>query len=471
MNIMMKPAKFLVAPLLAWAVIANASATTLPKPVRQALQQAHIPLSGVGIEVREVDARRPLLSIHARQPMNPASTMKLLTTYAGLNLLGPAYAWKTEAYLDGKLDNGVLNGNLVLKGYGDPDMTLEQFWLWLRDLRSRGLKEIRGNLVLDRSAFQLPPYDPAKFDDDPTRAYNVGPDALLLNFNALRLRFIPEGEKVEVLADPDLAGTRLDNHVTATTGGACSNWEDAVFPQISGDTLLLEGSFPINCGEREQHVNLLPHSQYLYDVFRALWQEVGGKLDGELREGTVPANATLFSTHMSAPLSDQIRYINKYSNNVMARQLFLTLSLGDDTPATLARSKQVMHDWLEKNRLHFPELVMENGAGLSRQARISAHSMAELLQAAQHSSLQPEFETSLPIVGVDGTLKKRLVGNSVTGHAHLKTGTLDGVKAIAGYVQGGRGKKWIVVFLINDPNASVGQAAQDALVEWLRRKY
>ena len=454
-----------------FAVIANAGAAALPWSVRHALRQAHIPLSGVGIEVIGVNSHRPLLSINAHKPMNPASTMKLLTTYAGLELLGPAYSWKTEAYLDGKLDRGVLNGNLVLKGYGDPDMTLEQFWLWLRDLRSRGLKEIRGNLVLDRSAFQLPPYDPAQFDNDPIRAYNVGPDALLINFNALRLRYTPDGDKVDVTTEPKLADTVLDNHVVASSSGNCDDWTDAVFPQMNGDTLLLEGSFPVQCGEREQHVNLLPHSRYLYDVFRALWQEVGGKLDGTVREGSVPAEATLFSTHYSAPLAEQIRDINKYSNNVMARQLFLTLSLEPDAPASVAQSKQVMRGWLAKNKLHFPELALENGAGLSRKARISARSMAKLLQSAQHSSLQPEFETSLPIVGVDGTLKKRLTGNSVTGHAHLKTGTLDGVKTIAGYVQGRSGKQWVVVFLINDPNAKAGQDAQDALLEWVRHKY
>ena len=458
--------------LFVWALATtSAAAATLPWSVRHALRQAHIPLHSVGIEVIGTSAHRPLLSINARKPMDPASTMKLLTTYAGLELLGPAYTWKTEAYLDGKLDRGILDGNLVLKGYGDPDMTLEQFWLWLRDLRSRGLKEIRGNLVLDRSAFQLPPYDPAQFDDDPIRAYNVGPDALLLNFNALRLRYTPDGDKVDVTTEPELADTALDNHVVAADSGNCDDWTDAVFPQMNGDTLLLEGSFPVQCGEREQHVNLLPHTRYLNDVFRALWKEVGGKLDGQVRDGIVPTGASLFDTHYSAPLAEQIRDINKFSNNVMARQLFLTLSLEPDTPASVAHSEQVMRGWLAKNNLHFPELVLENGAGLSRKARISARSMAQLLQSAQHSSLQPEFETSLPIIGVDGTLKKRLSDNSVTGHAHMKTGTLDGVKTIAGYVQGRSGKQWVVVFLINDPNAAAGQAAQDALIEWVRHKY
>src|SRR5574340_284667 len=165
----------LVCVLAVWLFASHAQAVALPGTVEQSLKQAGIPLDSVAIEVRKVDARRPLFSLNAARPMNPASTMKLLTTYAALDMLGPSYAWKTEAWLDGELKDGVLYGDLVLKGYGDPKLTLEQFWLWLRELRARGLHEIRGDLVLDRSFFELPPHDPAAFDNDPLRAYNVGP--------------------------------------------------------------------------------------------------------------------------------------------------------------------------------------------------------------------------------------------------------------------------------------------------------
>lgn len=461
---------FLVALFFAACVVEAAQAADLPPSVKAALRHAHIPRSGVGIEVREADSRKPLFSVNAERPMNPASTMKLLTTYAGLELLGPAYTWKTEAWLDGRLDNGVLQGNLVLKGYGDPSLTLEQFWLWLRELRSRGLREIHGNIVLDRSAFHVLPEDPAEFDDDPSRAYNVGPDALLINFNALRLRYVPEGEKVTVITEPDLANTPLVNRVVSASRGNCGSWNDDILPQLSNGALLLQGSFPAKCGEREEYLSLLPHSTYLFAVFRALWQELGGKIDGEVRDGTVPTGATLFSSHFSPSLSEQIRSINKFSNNVMARQLFLSLSLGDEAPASVERSEQTVRAWLEKKGLSFPGLVLENGAGLSRKERIRPHDMALLLQAAEHSLFQSELEASLPIMGMDGTLRKRLSNNAATGRAHLKTGTLRGVKTMAGYVQGQNGKQWIVVFFINHPNAAAGQAAQDALIEWLQRR-
>ena len=460
--------KFISVMVAALCVGFNAHAAPLPPAVKQALKQAGIPQSAVGIVVQQTGGRKPLISLNARQAMNPASTMKLLTTYAGLDLLGPAYTWKTEAWLDGELKDGVLHGDLVLKGYGDPKFTIEQFWLWLAELRARGLREIRGNLVLDRSFFDLPPHDPADFDSDPVRAYNVGPDALLLNFNTLRLRYLPDGDKLNVITEPPLDGIRLDNRLIPEPASGCDDWDDRVAVQPGGDSVILQGGYPGECGEREHNLNLMPHMRYVEAVFRALWKELGGTLQGELREGAAGNDAKLFSTHHSDPLSAIIRDINKYSNNVMARQLFLTL--GATEQASIARSVQTVQDWLQQQRLDFPELVLENGAGLSRTERISAQHLAQLLQRAAAHPLNAELRASLPILGVDGSIKKRLKESPSAGHAHLKTGTLEGVKTIAGYVRSNNGKEWIVVFFINHPNAKLGQAAQDALIQWIQQR-
>jgi D-alanyl-D-alanine carboxypeptidase/D-alanyl-D-alanine-endopeptidase (penicillin-binding protein 4) len=456
--------------LIIICLMPRAQAAPLPANVLSALQQAHIPLADISVEIREVEVLKPLISINSGQAMNPASTLKLLTTYAGLELLGPAYTWKTEAWLDGKLEDGILQGDLIIKGYGDPKFTLEQFWLWLRELRGRGLREIHGNVIFDSTAFKLAVHDPASFDNDPVRAYNVGPDALLLNFNALHLLFIPQGEKVKVVTEPELAGITVDNRLRPVSQGNCSNWDDAISVQLSASRLLIQGPFPVICGERAEYLSLMPHTNYINAVFRALWLELGGTVSGSLHQGSVPSTATLLATHNSVPLAELIRDINKFSNNVMARQLFLSLSLSDTAPATVALSEQAVRNWLVQKNLDFPELKLENGAGLSRIERISAHSMAELLQSAHESLLQAEFASSLPIIGVDGTLKKRLHASTAASHAHLKTGSLEGVKTIAGYIQSRSGKHWLMVFFINHPNASAGQKAQDELIEWIQNQ-
>lgn len=456
--------------LFVFCLACEATAAPLPAPVRTALKQAGIPLSAVGVVVQQTSARSPLINVNAKQAMNPASTMKLLTTYAGLELLGPAYAWKTEAYLDGELKDGVLQGNLVLKGYGDPKLTLEQFWLWLRDLRARGLRDIRGDLVLDRSFFDLPPHDPAAFDNDPVRAYNVGPDALLLNFNTLRLRYLPNGNGMKIISEPSLEGITLDNRLAPQPAPNCDKWDDTIQVQPEGDSVILQGGYPGGCGEREHNLSLIPHTRYVEALFRTLWHELGGTLQGKAHDGSLSANAQLFSTHYSAPLAEVIRDINKFSNNVMARQLFLTLGTAKGTQqANLERSTRAVQAWLSSKDLNFPELMLENGAGLSRMERISAQHLAQLLQSAAQSPLGPELTASLPILGVDGSVKKRLKESPTAGHAHLKTGTLEGVKTIAGYVRSRAGREWIIVFLINHPNAKLGQPAQDALIEWLQQ--
>jgi len=476
--------------LLTLCLVATTQAAALPTPVKQALKKANIPQSGIAIVVQEVGKTKPLVRINVQHSMNPASTMKLLTTFAALDLLGPAYHWKTEAYLDGELKDGVLHGDLILKGYGDPKFTVEKFWLWLAELRARGLREIRGDLILDRSYFDLAPFDSGAFDDDPIRAYNVGADALLLNFNTLRLRYFPDGKKLNIVTEPPLDTIIFDNQLKARPSGGCHGWDDTILVQPGGDRVVFQGGYPSKCGERTHNLSLMPHTRYVEAVFRSLWKQLGGTLIGKQRDGMVGDNAQLFSTHYSQSLSNTIHDINKYSNNVMARQVFLALGtptpsqnedaktdtsaspptdkITDLPPLSIERSIEAVTSWLKQQQLDFPELVLENGAGLSRIERISAAHLAQLLQRAAAHPLSAELQASLPILGVDGTMRKRLKESPATSHAHIKSGTLEGVKTLAGYVRSQSGSEWVVVFFINHPNAKYGKKAQDALIEWVR---
>jgi len=282
---------------------------------------------------------------------------------------------------------------------------------------------------------------------------------------------------MKIISEPPLDGVKLDNRLapqpaSKSSRNNCDNWDDSVLVQPDGDSVVLQGGYPGECGEREQHLSVMPHTRYVEAVFRALWLELGGSLKGKQRDGVASGNAQLFSTHHSEPLSAVIRDINKFSNNVMARQLFLTLGAtvqeGAATSTNIERSTRAVQGWLQKQQLDFPELVLENGAGLSRNERISAAHLAQLLQHAAAHPLSAEFEASLPILGVDGSVKKRLRESAAANHAHLKTGTLEGVKTLAGYVRTQGGKEWVVVFFINHPNAKYGQAAQDALIEWVQ---
>lgn len=456
--------------LLCFAATFNAldaaAGDSLPPTVMQQLKNAGISTANVAVLVQEAGAKKPTLQYNANHAMNPASVMKLVTTYAGLDILGPAHTWQTRIYSLTQPIDGVLHGDLYIKGGGDPRLTFEHFWLLLRQLRASGLREIQGRLLLDRSAFGMQSVVAAPFDDQPMRPYNVTPDALLLNWKSIRVQLAVGEDKVRVQAEPLPANLFLIAQVTPTEG-ECGDWRSRLRTDVSAHQdryhLVITGTYPKSCGTQTWHLGVLDHPHYVYGMFRELWEGLGGRISGDLGEARVPEGAEQLASIESPPLGEVIRDINKFSNNVMARQLFL--SLGDGTQAGGANA---VRNWLDGKSLHFPELEIENGAGLSRVARISARSLGALLNSAWQSPFMPEYIASLPIVGIDGTMRKRLRDSASSGEGHIKTGTLDGVKTVAGYMRDRKGKWQIVVFLINDPNASAGQGAQDALLRWVR---
>ena len=455
------------------AAFSQDTASRLPQPVAQALSQAGIPESSIGIYVQDVGAERPLIAVGDERALNPASTIKLLTTFAALDLLGPAYRWSTEIYTTGVLQGETLTGDLIIKGYGDPRLTLENFWLMLRGLRARGVREIRGDLLLDRGYFAVVDADPAGFDNEPTRPYNTPPDALLVNFKAVRLQFVPDPERraLKIIAEPALPQVQVLNNVVLDNE-TCGDWVERLKLTALGDSansrLLFSGNYSIACGEKERNYSVLGHPQYIHGLFSLLWRELGGTFAGGVRDGETPAGARLLLAHQTQPLAEIVRDINKFSNNVMARQLYLALgAITFGAPATSEKSARAIKQWLATRRLSFPELVLENGAGLSRLERLSAKSMAQLLIAAQRSAVMPEFVSSLPLVAVDGTMKKRLTGAEIAGQAHIKTGTLSGVRAIAGHVLDAKGRTMVVIFIVNHARAAGAQSAQDALLKWV----
>ena len=459
------------------ACLAHAQ-SPLPSSAAHALAATKIPPSAVAILVQETGASRPILSINPGAALNPASVMKLVTTYAALELLGPAYRWKTEAYATAPAREGVLEGDLLLKGYGDPKLDLEAFWILLRALRGKGLREIRGDLVLDRSHFERPQGDPGRFDGDAFRPYNVLPDALLVNYKSLRFVFLPDPERdaVRLYVEPRPPALEVVNALKLAEG-ACP--EGAAFREMLKPTFepgrqraIFSGQYRSSCGEKDLNVALLEPNDQVGGMMRQLWAETGGRWDnggtGRVRDGLVPAGARLLHTHESPPLAEIVRDTNKFSNNVMARHLYLTLGAESaGAPGSTQKAFTAIKAWLAAKGIAAPELVMENGSGLSRIERISAGNLAALLQAAWRSAVMPEFIASLPVVAVDGTMRRRLQGSSVAGQAHIKTGLLSDARAMAGYVLDRSGRRHVVVMIVNHPSAHEAQPAMDALLRWV----
>jgi len=452
--------------LLTLAAHAAAAPAPFPFEVETALQRAGVPRESMVAVVQEVGAGTPRLAWQPLLPVNPASLMKLLTTTAALDLLGPAWSWTTPVWIQGTTLNGVLEGNLVIKGSGDPKLVLERLWLMLRRVQQLGVREIRGDIVLDRSAFNLPPHDPAEFDSDPYRPSNVGPDALLLNYKSVLLTFTPDVARgiAIVSSEPPLSGVRIDLSVPLSNG-PCDDWRGTLRPDLT-DPLRIRflGHYPASCAEKPWPMAYADPKGYNARVLAGLWREMGGKLVGRVRDGLAPSDPPSFE--LSSPtIAELIRDINKFSNNVMAQQLFLTLALMQRGTGTPEQARDMMRMWLaERYGDDAAGTVVDNGSGLSRNARVTAQLLARVLQSTYSGPVMPELMSSLPVTGVDGTMRRSR--NSATGRAHLKTGSLRDVAGLAGYVLSVGGRRYVLVAIINHPNANAARPALEALVQW-----
>ncbi|WP_434140049.1 D-alanyl-D-alanine carboxypeptidase/D-alanyl-D-alanine-endopeptidase [Pseudomonas luteola] len=432
-----------------------ADTAVLPPKVQQLMQKNKLANDELSLVMIPLDAAGSADFYNADVSVNPASTMKLITTFAALELLGPTYQWKTEFYTDGQLHNGVLNGNLYLKGGGDPKLNMEKLWLMMRDLRANGVTQVNGDLVLDRGRF-IKPELPVFNDDgnDENKPFLVGPDALMVNLKSVRMVIRADDGKASVSMDPPLTNVRVENQVKAVGKGKCPAWPEIRFNPVTetdGTALIVTGNLPSGCSA-QSYLSLLDHPSYTAGAVRAIWKELGGTIMGKDREGTVPKSAELLARSFSPDLVEIIRDINKYSNNTMARQLFLSIGAQYRTSADAndgVAAQRVIRQWLARKGITATHLVMENGSGLSRDERISAREMGLILQAAWRSPYAYEYISSLPIAGMDGTLRKRLKNTPLLGQAHMKTGTLNNVRALAGFSRDANGRTWAVVAILN----------------------
>ena len=445
----------------------------LPAPVQRILDIRKVPHDSLSIHVRDADSGETVLSWHDDVPRNPASTMKLLTTLVALDTLGPTYRWTTEVHALGELDAGHLTGDLLIKGHGDPFLVTERVWQMLRLVRQAGVHSIDGNLLIDDSYFEVDDTDPAEFDRQPLRAYNVMPNALLLNLKVVRYWFEPDHERnaVRVWVDPPLDNLRVENRL-ALRRGYCGGYQRGITITANDavDKMTFSGRFPNGCKSYAMDRTALSHNEFAYGLIKSVWRESGGEFSGGWMNAKAPDDAEPLVAFDSLPLADIITLVNKHSNNVMARQILYTLSaevLGP--PGTENGGREVVENWLADTGIDFPHLQLDNGAGLSREARISASEFGELLDYAWRQPYMPEYLASMALSGLDGTLRRRFDDAELTGQAHLKTGSLDHVAAIAGYLQSRSGRRYVVVMLHNhdDVHRGPGEEAQFALLRWL----
>jgi D-alanyl-D-alanine carboxypeptidase/D-alanyl-D-alanine-endopeptidase (penicillin-binding protein 4) len=463
------------------------AADALPAAVTQELARQGLPVSALSYRIAPLAghvAASPPQALGEHRSMNPASAMKLLTTLAALDMLGPAHRWSTAMLADGASQDGELKGNLYLLGGAEPNLGWERLGGMLRTLRNSGIVSIRGDLVLDRSLFQPARMDlgAAPFDDTPDAWYNVIPDALTVSDYLIDYTLSSDASGVVVQTTPPLSAVTVVNRMVLNDL-PCGEWDETWRqPEVQAGAdgavrIVLSGAFPRNC-RASVALATLERDLYMERLVRALWQELGGQWRGRVREGKVPAGAVKLAERQFETLGETVRTINKASHAVKARLLYLMLGATSTGPAqdatkespglpTLERARRRVLDWVAAQGVDPAGIVIENGAGLSRHERLSAAQLLALLQRAASNRWYPEFAASLPIAALDGTMRRRLKDSPAAGSARLKTGTLRDVAALAGYLRDVRGQDWAVAAFVNDPQGDKGRAVLDGLMDWI----
>ena len=448
----------------------------LPPSIQKVLDHWNVPAEAVSVLVQARGEQSPRLRVNAETPRNPASVMKLFTTYAALEGLGPGHTWETRVHAGGPVRDGRLHGDLWFEGGGDPFLTAEDFWSLLGSVRRRGIEHVDGDLVFDTSRFAAAERDAGAFDNRPYHAYNQSPHPLLVNLNAIKfeLESLQPGEGVRVSMHPPLGNLPVENRLRADPSVWCGAYRWHVDYRVAGDAgaplAVLEGRQGAGCGPRRLHRAGLPVETYVHGLFDALWAHWGGEFSGDWRTDTwVNVTAKPLARHESRPLAAVIQTTNKFSNNVMARQLALSIAAEQDIrPASEGDGRAAVMEVLRSRGLALDGFHLDEVAGLSRDNRITVEHVAELLDHAYASMVMPEFLASLPVAGVDGTLRNRFSGEPEAGRIRAKTGSINHVSGIGGYVRNRSDETLLVAVLVNyrDAHRGSGTAIQNAVLRW-----
>ncbi|OHY79994.1 D-alanyl-D-alanine carboxypeptidase/D-alanyl-D-alanine-endopeptidase [Marinobacter sp. AC-23] len=428
----------------------------------EALSMAAVPLNGPGLDQ----------NINADVPMSPGSIMKVITTYAALEILGPTHHWDTDFLTDGKMVGDTLNGNLYVRFGGDPKLTFERLWITLRELRDMGINRIDGNLVLDGSYFEIDGGFPVFADNgnNPHAPFLVEPSAYLTNLNLVHFQIRADERGTQAWSTPALSEVVIDNRVTAVADGPCPsrrNFDWVPVIQEGGKvTVRVTGELPQGC-RTTTYLSLLPHEQYSASMIRSLLGEMGIIVSGGNQTGLTPKNARLVMKTTSPDLVTMVRDINKWSSNVMARQLLLTIGAQnrlDNEDDDRVAGIRVIYDWLENKGVDTAGMVIDNGAGLTRHGRITARQGTKILQHAWNSPYSSDLMASMPIIAMDGTMARRLRNTGMDGEGRIKTGYLENVRSIAGFTRDENNTTWAVVGMVNNDPAWNGQAVLDRIL-------
>jgi len=442
----------------------------LPQAISDFIYKDKINSNNLSILVTNKTTGEIVASLNPYKSMVPASVAKVATAYAVLLEFGKDFKWPTQIYYSGNIKNGTLNGNIIVKAYGDPTLNAKDLKVFAQKLRSYGIRKITGKLIVDRTFFKNSPKISSGFDKNYLSEYNAMPDALMFNDHLNRLEIIPTSKGVITKRSYGDRSFKVINHLKATNN-ACRkpyNWPKMrFFKDGDGVGISLDGTFSSKCHPIILNRVLSKPYKSFYYVFSHYLKQSGINFNGGLRLQAVPKNSKLLFTHYSKPLIQIVAKTLKKSNNLYARHLFLILGAKrHGYPATIKKSQKAIKEILGAKGVLDSDDFIYNGCGLTKDARLKATTTAKILDSA-YRDFGDSWLNALSIAGVDGTLKKRFRHTIVKNRAFMKTGTLKRAKNIAGFVKAKSGKLYNVVIFYNGAKIWLGKSIQDKIITWL----
>ena len=447
-------------------------AYNLPETIKNQISQSGIPKKHLSIYIKEAGQNgKVVASLNEDTPRTPASVVKSLTTYASLLQLGYDYRFPTKIFTSGKVKKGVLDGNLYVKGFGDPTLGDSALKSIVNKIKSHGIKKINGNIVIDRSYFSVGNRNSSGFDKNIYSAYNAMPDAMMFNERVSTVYVIPRKHKVSrKYGDLSYDLVNKVKFVNKKCRGRYALPRVKINTKSSSPVVSLSGSISNYCSQI--HLNQVitkPYTTFYYALKNSL-KSSGVKVTGNLKVNKVPSYARLLFTNYSQKLEKIISKTAKRSNNLYARQLLLYLGAQVyGAPGTLDKGRKAIRSILKQDGVNgVSSIKLDNGSGLSRSAKVTAKSLANMHDVA-FDKYGKRWMNTLSIAVIDGTIRKRFKNSSVKNRAWMKTGTISKVKNIAGYVQNRAGKYYTVVIIVNSKRAKAyGARLQNKIIGWLR---
>lgn len=450
---------FLLALLLIPASGMSQTDTALPSPLARALSHKALAKGKTAVAVMRASDGAVIAEVNANQLMNPASCVKIITTSAALTSLGPDYRFETIIAADGAPEDGVVS-HLFIRGNGDPFLVNEEVWKIVRELKRRGIKKITGDIIIDDTFFSDDEY-PGR--QESRRAYSARTSAVAVNFNSIAIMVMPgpaSGTPALVTVTPETSYITVSHHVT--TGGKEKLHIDFTEGK-TGEHVTVSGTIPLGAEEKTFYRNIYNPSAYAGAVFRTLFEENGISAAGKVRRGVMPSHAFPIFTHRSLPLSILVRNMNKFSSNFTAEQILKHLgAVKRSEPGTTLKGVSVVEDYLSSIGIPKESYRLENGSGFSTTTAFSARQFAQILVAASRDfSIRPDMMASFSIVGVDGTMKKHWYHpRELTGLIRAKTGTLNGVSTVAGYLASTENETLAFAIFSNGVNGATDSVRQ-----------